>query len=131
MNVSNYLATSLLNQVFRNTNYTRPTTIYAALYTSNPTAADTGQEVTGGAYARQVVAFAAPAAVSGIVTSKNSADITYPTATAAWGQVTHLGLRDAATGGNLLYFGALSDPKSILANDIFKFLIGQISVDLS
>lgn len=131
MNVSNYLATALLNQVFRNTNYTRPTTVHVALYTSNPTAADTGQEVTGGAYARQTVMFAAPAAVSGVQTIKNSADITFPTATVDWGQVTHIGIRDAATGGNLLYFGALDNPRSILVSDIFKLLTGQIALTLN
>ncbi|WP_342479516.1 hypothetical protein [Paenibacillus sp. FSL F4-0097] len=131
MNVSNYLAIALLNQVFRNTNYTRPTTLYIALYTSNPTAADTGQEVTGGAYARQAVVFTPPAAVNGVYTIKNSAEIPYPVATATWGQLTHLGIRDAVTDGNLLYYGALTDPKSILTNDIFKFSVGQVSIDLS
>lgn len=131
MNVSNYLAIALLNQVFRNTNYTRPTTLYIALYTSNPTAADTGQEVTGGAYTRQAVVFTPPAAIGGVQTIKNSAEIPYPVATATWGQLTHLGIRDAVTGGNLLYYGALTDPKSILTNDIFKFSVGQIAIDLS
>lgn len=131
MNVSNYLATALLNQVFRNTVYTRPTTVYAALYLSNPTAADTGQEVTGGAYTRQAVTFGAPAVVGGIQTIKNSLEVPYPVASAVWGQVTHIGIRDAATGGNLLYYGPLGDPRSILVNDIFKFLVGQISIDLN
>ncbi|WP_439652552.1 phage tail fiber protein, partial [Paenibacillus ehimensis] len=50
MNVSDYLASRLLNGVFRNTAYTFPDTVYIALYTSDPMAADTGQEVSGGAY---------------------------------------------------------------------------------
>ncbi|WP_217597176.1 hypothetical protein [Cohnella sp. GbtcB17] len=129
-NISNFLATALLNQVFRNTNYTRPTTVYVALYTSNPTAADTGTEVSGGSYARQAVTFAAPAAVSGKQTVKNSADITFPTATADWGNITHVGLRDAATGGNLLYYGALDNPRSILTGDIFKHLANSIAPNL-
>ncbi|MFD2330673.1 hypothetical protein ACFSR7_15580 [Cohnella sp. GCM10020058] len=129
-NISNFLATAILNQVFRNTNYTRPTTVYVALYTSNPTAADTGTEVSGGAYARQAVAFAAPAAVSGKQTIKNSADITFPTATADWGNITHVGIRDALTGGNLLYFAALDNPRSILTGDIFKHLSNSISANL-
>lgn len=131
MGVSNYLSTALLNMVFRNTAYTRPTTVYVALYTSNPTAADTGQEVTGGAYARQSVAFAAPAAVGGIQTVKNSADIVFPIATANWGLITHVGIRDAATGGNLLYFGDLDNPRTILTSDVFKFLASQLQATLS
>ncbi|MUG45531.1 hypothetical protein [Paenibacillus woosongensis] len=145
MNMSNYLATALLNQVFRNTAYTRPTKVYLALYTSNPTAADTGQEVTGGGYVRQEVTFGAPTnenytqyhpttgqqVTVSKRTIKNSADIVMPTATADWGQVTHVGIRDAATGGNLLYFGALETPRSILTNDIFKMLMGQIVCTLT
>lgn len=145
MNLSNYLATALLNQVFRNTAYTRPTTHYLALYTSNPTASDTGQEVSGGAYARQAVTFGAPTSenytqyhpTTGQVvtvskrTIKNNADIVLPTATADWGQITHIGIRDEATGGNLLYFGSLETPRSILINDIFKMLTGQIVLTLA
>lgn len=145
MNMSNYLATTLFNQVFRNTAYTRPTKVYLALYTSNPTAADTGQEVTGGGYSRQEVVFGAPTSENYSIyhpttgqqitvskrTIKNSADVVMPTATADWGQVTHMGIRDASTGGNLLYFGALETPRSILTNDIFKMLTGQIVLTLA
>lgn len=145
MNMSNYLATALLNQVFRNTAYTRPTTLYIALYTSNPTASDTGQEVSGGSYVRQAITFGAPTAENYTIyhpatgqqvtvskqTIKNSADIVLPTATVDWGQITHVGIRDAATGGNLLYFGSLETPRSILTNDIFKMLIGQVVLTLA
>ncbi|OME59488.1 phage tail fiber protein [Paenibacillus odorifer] len=131
MSVSNYLATSLLNQVFRNSAYTRPTTLYVALYTSNPTGADTGQEVSGGGYVRQVVTFGPPTPVNGKQTIKNLADLVWPVATADWGLLTHVGIRDAATGGNLLYFGPLDDPRTILRGDIFKYVIGQLVMDLS
>lgn len=131
MNMSNYLATALLNMVFRNTAYTRPTTLHVALYTSNPTAADTGQEVSGGAYARQAVTFTAPATENGVRTIKNSADITFPTATADWGAVTHIGIRDAATGGNLLYFDNLDNARTILSGDVFKILTGNLALTLS
>lgn len=145
MNMSNYLATALLNQVFRNTAYTQPAKVYLALYTSNPTAADTGQEVSGGGYIRQEVTFGSPTSENYTIyhpttgqqvtvqklTIKNSMDIVMSTATADWGQITHMGIRDAATGGNLLYFGALETPRSILTNDIFKMLTGQIALTLA
>lgn len=145
MNMSNYLATALLNQVFRNTPYTWPTNVYLALYTSNPTGNDTGQEVTGGGYARQQITFGAPTSENYTQyhpttgqqvtvskrTIKNSADVVMPTATADWGQVSHVGIRDAATGGSLLYFGALETPRTILVNDIFKMLTGQIVCTLA
>lgn len=131
MSVSNYLSTAVLNMIFRNTAYTRPATVYVALYIGNPTAADTGQEVTGGSYARQAVTFAAPAVSGGVQTVKNSAEIIFPIATANWGLITHVGIRDAATGGNLLYFGELENARTILTSDVFKYLASQLQATLS
>lgn len=130
-NLSSYLETALLNHVFRGVTYTPPAAIYVALYTSNPTKMDTGQEVVGGGYVRRSVTFSVPALESNLKTIKNNADLVFPTATANWNAVTHVGLRDAATGGNLLMFGDLQDVRSILTNDIFKFLIGQLQLSLS
>jgi hypothetical protein len=111
----------------RATSYTAPTTVYVALYTTDPTDADTGTEVTGGSYARTAVTFAAP---SGGVTT-NSADVTFPTCTLAWGTVTHIGIRDALTAGNLLYHTPLDASKTIDLGDIFKITTGNLSVTLA
>jgi len=131
MNMSNYLATALLNQVFRNQNFTRPSTVYVALYTSNPTAADTGTEVSGGSYARQAVTFSAPSIEGGKQTIKNTAEIVFPIATADWGTVTHVGIRDAATGGNLLYYGPWENARTILAGDRPRILQDSLVLTLS
>jgi len=131
MNISNFLATSLLNQVFRNIAYTRPATVYLALYTSDPTAADTGTEVTGGSYARQAITLSAPVVVGGKETIKNSADIVFPVATADWGNVTHVGIRDADTGGNLLYFGSWASARTILSGDRPRVLQDSLVLTLS
>ncbi|MFD2116334.1 hypothetical protein ACFSTH_08385 [Paenibacillus yanchengensis] len=128
--MSNYLEVALLNAVFRNTPFTSPTTVYLALYTSDPTEADTGTEVSGGAYARQAVTFSAPTQVGSKATISNSADASFAVATAAWGTVTHVGLRTAATGGNLLYYGPVNNARSILVNDQLKFLAGELILDL-
>ena len=125
--MSNYLENALINGTLRATSYTAPTTVYVALYTSDPTDADVGTEVSGGSYARQSVTFGAPS--NG--TSTNSADITFPTATAAQGTVTHIGLRDALTGGNLLYHTPLDASKTIDLGDIFKITTGNLSVTLA
>lgn len=131
MNISNYLATALLNQVFRNTVYTRPTTVYIALYTSDPTAADTGVEVSGSSYARQIVAFPVPSIIASKETIKNSADIVFDVAIADWGIITHAGIRDALTGGNLLYYGPLANSRDILTGDRLRFLANEIVLTLS
>ena len=90
---SNYLENALVNATQRNTSYTSPATVYVALFTTDPTDADTGTEVTGGAYARTSVAFAAPS--NGAAAS--SADCTFPTCTSTWGTVSHIGIFDAST----------------------------------
>jgi len=125
--ISNYLENALINVTLRATAYTAPTTVYLALYTTDPTDADVGTEVSGGSYARVAVTFAAP---SGGVTT-NSADITFPTCTLSWGTVTHVGIRDALTAGNLLYHTPLDASKTIDLGDIFKITTGNLSVTLA
>jgi hypothetical protein len=125
--MSNFLENSLINAVLRNTSYTSPTTTYLALYTSDPTDADTGTEVTGGSYVRQSITFSSP---SNGVTSNSSA-IEFPQATANWGTITYVGIRDAVTSGNLLFHTALDASKVINNGDIFKITSGNLSVTLA
>mgnify|MGYP001094525982 CR=1 FL=1 len=125
--VSDYLENKLLDHVFRNTAYTSPASVYLALYTSNPGDDNSGIEVSGGNYARQAVTFNAPS--GGSIT--NSADISFPEATADWGTVTHFGIMDASTGGNLLWHGALDNSKSILTGDQIIIKAGGLTVSLS
>ena len=124
---SNYLENALINAVLRNTTYTSPATVYVSLYTTDPTDADSGTEVSGGSYARTAVTFGAPS--NGV--STNSADVTFPTATAGWGTVTHIGIHDASTSGNLLFHTPLDTAKTIDSGDIFKIETGNLSVTLA
>jgi len=124
---SNYLENALINATLRNTAYTSPTTVYVSLYTSDPTDADTGTEVSGGSYARTSVTFDAPS--NGV--TQNSADVTFPTATASWGTVSHIGVHDASTSGNLLFHTALDTAKTIDSGDIFKIETGNLTVTLA
>lgn len=130
--LSDYLEDALLNHIFRNTSYTRPANIYVALYTTATTDAGGGTEVTGGSYSRQAVATGASSgwgAPSGGSTS-NTADITFTTATADWGTVTHVALLDAASSGNMLFHGALTASKTVNNGDTFKFLATNLSISL-
>jgi hypothetical protein len=124
---SNYLENAIINAVLRNTAYTSPSTVYVSLYTSDPTDADTGTEVSGGSYARIAVTFSAPS--NGVTTSFG--DVTFPTATASWGTVTHIGIHDASTSGNLLFHTPLDVAKTIDSGDIFKITSGNLSVTLA
>jgi hypothetical protein len=125
--ISNYLENALINVTLRNTAFTAVATPYIALYTTDPTDADTGTEVSGGSYARQSVTMGAPS--NGV--STNSADVTFPTATGSWGTVAYIGIRDASTAGNLLYHTALDVSKTVTTGDIFKISTGNLSVTLA
>lgn len=125
--ISNYLENALINGTLRGTTYTAPTTTYLALYTTDPTDADTGTEISGGSYVRQAITFSSP---SNGATSNSSA-IEFPQATADWGIISHVGIRDAVTSGNLLYHSALDSSKTISNGDIFKITSTNLSVTLA
>ena len=125
--MSNFLENALINATLRNTTYTSVATVYVSLWTSDPTDAGSGTEVSGGSYARTAVTFAAPS--NGVTT--NNADVTFPTATASWGTVGWIGINDALSSGNLLYHTALDTAKAIDTGDIFKISTGNLSVTLA
>jgi hypothetical protein len=125
--MSNYLENAVINAVLRNTSYTSPTTVYVGLFTTDPTDAGSGNEVSGGSYARVAVTFGAPS--NGV--STNSAAVEFAQATGNWGTVAFIGLHDASTTGNLLFHTALDTSKTIETGDIFKIAIGSLSVTLA
>ena len=114
-----------------------PTTVYAALFNSDPSTGSTSEnleagtitdECTGGAYARQSASFGTIS--NGSVST--SADITFPAATDAnWGTITHVAVMDAASGGNVLFYGTLSASKTIDSGDTFQITSGNLSVSLA
>lgn len=127
--MSDYLENKFVDHVFRNRSFAVPATIYVALYTTSPTDADTGTEVAGGAYARVQVGPSdttwnatqggTPAAASSGTggATANAGAITFPTPTANWGVISHFGIRDAVTAGNLLIWGALTASKTVNNGD--------------
>jgi hypothetical protein len=125
--MSNYLENALINATLRNTTYTSPATVYVGLFTSDPTDAGTGTECTGASYARKSMAFGAPSNGA----STNSSAVEFDQATGAWGTITHFGILDALTSGNLLYHGALTSSKVIEDGDVFKFASAAVSVTLA
>lgn len=130
--LSDYLENALINHIFRNTDFTRPANIYVALYTAAPGDSGGGTEVSGGSYARVAIATGASSAwnaASGGATA-NTGVATFPTATANWGTVTHIGLLDASTAGNLLFHGALTASKVVNSGDIFRINAGDLDVAL-
>ena len=127
--MSNYLEVALLNATLNNTAFTTVATPYISLHTADPTDDGSGAEVSGGSYARASASFATASGTSGSIAT--DADITFPTATAVWGTVTHIGIWDASTSGNLLYYTALDSSKTIDSGDIFKITSGNLTVTLA
>jgi hypothetical protein len=127
MSFSNFLETEILDHVFAGAAYTAPGTHYLALFTAVADG-ETGSvtEVSGGGYARQTVAFT----TSGNTTSNNAA-VEFPTATANYGTVTHVGVYDASTSGNLMAYAALSSNKTIETGDVFRVPSGDLDITLN
>ena len=129
--MSDYLERSLLNATLNNTAFTTVATPYISLHTADPTDAGTGTEVSGGSYARTSASFGTPSVVGSSYRADTDADITFPTATASWGTVTHIGIWNASSSGNLLYHTALDSSKTIDSGDIFKITTGNLTVALA
>lgn len=121
---TDYLEDKIIDHMLRNQAYTPPATIYLALFTTATDDAGGGTEVSGGSYARQAVTLSAASGGA----SENSADITFPTATADWGTVTHVALMDAITGGNMLMHTPLDASKTVNDGDTFKINAGDLDV---
>jgi len=122
---SDYAENLQLTWILTNNTATRPSARYIALYTAAPSDTGGGTEVAGGSYARQVVTFS----VTGN-TASNSGTITFPTATASWGTVNWVGIFDAVTGGNLLYWGQTTTGKIINTGDTFQINNNNLIITL-
>lgn len=128
---SDYLEAKVLDHVLGGGDYTRPGTVYVALFTATPADAGGGTEVSGGSYARAAVTNNAtnfPAASGTVTTKSNGTAITFPKATAAWGTVTAFGIFDAATAGNLLYWGSLTTSRAVAIDDTPSFAAGALTI---
>lgn len=124
---TDFMENKIIDHMLRNQSYTPPTTVYVALFTSATDDTGGGTEVSGGSYARQAVTLSAASGGA----SSNSADITFPQATADWGTITHLALYDAATGGNMLMHTPLDASKTVNNGDTFKINSGDLDVTVA
>jgi hypothetical protein len=108
--------------------------VYLALFTAAPGEAGGGTEVTGGAYARQAISFAAAATDGSNNTTKtSSAQVTFPQATADYpGAIVGVGIMDAATAGTMRWYRPLSagEQRTIRNGDTFRVPSGAIIASL-
>ena len=126
---SDHWENEILDHIFGKGSYASPT-IYVGLSTADPLDNGSGlAEPSGNSYARVVTSSASWTTSSGGSLS-NAGDITFPQATGSWGTITHFALFDAASAGNMLAHGALSQSKTITSGDTAKFAAGDLDVSL-
>jgi len=126
MSFTNFLETEILDHVFAGAAYTAPSTKYIGLFTAAPGETGGGTEVSGNGYTRKSIAFA----TSGATTSNNAA-VEFPTATGTWGTITHVGVFDAATSGNLMVYATLTASKTVASGDVFRVPSGDLDITLN
>jgi hypothetical protein len=129
---SDYVENQILNCYLNQTNITAPTAIYVGLHTADPTDAGTGTEVSGNGYARVAITdkFGTASGTGGSLSS--NADITGFTASGGnWGTVSHIGIWDASTSGNLLFHTALDSSATVNDGDSFQISSGNLTVTVA
>jgi len=127
--LSDHAEELLLNWLMTTGTATRPTNWYVALYTAAPSDSGGGTEVSTGGYARQAVTFAAATSPGG--TTSNSGTVSFTASGADYGTVTHIGIFDAVSSGNLLWHGAMTASKTIADGDTLEFSTGNIDLTLA
>jgi hypothetical protein len=128
--MSDYLENKIIDFLFRGQTYTPPTTLYIALFTTADNDAGAARvEVSGGSYARVAVtsslanwagtqgAATTVASTGTTGTTSNNNAITFAAPTANWGTVQGIGIMDALTGGNELWYGSLATSKTVNSGD--------------
>ena len=88
-----------------------------------------GTEVTGSGYARQSVTFDAGSSPGG--TTQNSGAVSFTASGGNFGTVTHIGIFDAVSGGNLLWHGAMTASKTINDGETLEFSAGNIDLTIA
>lgn len=127
--LSDYAEKLLLDFLMTTGTATRPTAWYVALFTAAPNDTGGGTEVSAGGYARQSVAFSAAASPGG--TTSNSGEVSFTASGGDYGTVTHMGIFDASSSGNLLWHGALTASKAVADGDTLTFAAGNIDLTMA
>lgn len=135
MSKSNDLSKKILDHILGGPDYTRPATVYIALFTTDPGEGTGGTEVTGSGYARKAVTNNStnfPAATGSTTGQKtNGTAIVFTDATGDWASGSNIGywaMFDASSGGNRMYKGALAVAKPVLNGDGVTIAAGAMNI---
>ena len=140
---TDYLENQLVDFLFRGQTFTPPASVYVSLHTAACSDSTPGTEVSGGSYARVAVARSlanmagtqsagsttASSGPGGTTSNNNAA--TFPAPTANWGSVTHFGLWDASSAGNMWLCQSLTTSKTINNGDAApSFSAGALTIQV-
>lgn len=129
MNTTYFLNLVAGNVFGTKTNPGIPSTYYIGLSSTTPTVSGTNvTEPSGGGYARVAISSALGQPSNGVIT--NSTAVTFAKSTADWGVMTHFVVYDAATGGNLLLYNAMSRARTVEADNIMVAEAGAITLSV-
>ena len=125
--ISDFLEDELLDHVC-NATYTAPATVYLGLSTADPLDDKSGlAEPVGNGYIRKAIAFTASASRKVV----QNGVVTYDQASGAWGTLTHWGIFDAATAGNMLAHGSLAVGKAVVSGNTPRVADLEVEVEFS
>ena len=122
--MSDYLELKFLDHFTGTASTSAPSAVYLGLSTASLNDDASGTELSGSGYTRKAITFAS---ASGGSIASNSA-VEFPSATGSWGTVSHWGIWDASSSGNLLFHGAFSASKAIATGDILKVASGSLTI---
>jgi hypothetical protein len=121
--LTNYAEERLLRHLLGDSAFTIPAAHYLALHTADPGETGATAEVSGGSYARKLIAFDWNSGGSRV---ENNAAVTFTSMPA--GTVSHFSIWDALTSGNCLVKGALASPQTLSAGQSITAATGEIRV---
>lgn len=122
--MSDYLELKFLDHFTGTASTSAPSAVYLGLSTGSFADDNSGTELTGNNYSRKAITFAS--ASSGSIASNSAVE--FDSATGSWGTVSHWGIWDASSSGNLLFHGAFTASKTIATGDILKVASGSLTI---
>lgn len=128
---SDFLENASLNHNLGTSAFSSPSATFLGLFTGNPGDTNSGNyEISGNGYAREDINFTT--ATNGSATGPVTADgaIEFTASGGNWGTITHFAIFTAVTGGNMLYYGQLSDSngKTVSDGDTLRFAVDSITI---
>lgn len=122
--MSDYLELKFLDHFTGTASTSAPSAVYLGLATASLQDDASGTELTGNNYTRKAITFAS--ASSGSIASNSAVE--FNSATGSWGSVSHWGIFDASSSGNLLFHGSFTSAKTIASGDILKVASGSLTI---